>query len=249
MPDTQADAKQRIARGRFWNRVSLAAVAADLATFAVLHNLGIPLAAEYAARLAIVVAILLIARARDAEWREVVVGPSRSRRRETAVFVFFAAGCTLLAVAVVAITSIVITATGAAPLRIVAGDITEISMAWEYLLAAIALAPVHEELVYRGILLGPMRGERRPMFIVLFSGLIFALLHLAYGRPTESAPYYFAAGCIFGAAYLRAGHLWVPVALHLGGNVAVGLKDWLLLVHPEWLRWIPGFRFGSGLPI
>lgn len=108
-------------------------------------------------------------------------------------------------------------------------DFTSWSQARRYALNSLLLAPLVEEIVYRGIVVSALR-ERLPKWgVILASGGIFYLLHLSYGLDWRLV-HFAAAGMILAWAYLATGKLWVPVALHFLGNVMMAADDvWYLV--------------------
>ncbi len=108
-------------------------------------------------------------------------------------------------------------------------DFSSWSQAKRYALNSLLLAPLVEELVYRGIVVSALR-ERLPRWAVLLaSGAIFYLLHLSYGLDWRL--FHFAiAGMILAWAYLATGKLWVPVTLHFLGNLMMGADDLIYLI-------------------
>lgn len=109
----------------------------------------------------------------------------------------------------------------------------------DYLLTALLCAPVVEELVYRGFAVPTLASGFGPRGAIFVSGPVFYLLHLAYGRDPWML-HYLVAGWILGWAYVRCGRLWVPVLLHLLGNVLMGLEDAFLLFFPDLSKKILG---------
>lgn len=232
---------------RLWRWLPPLLVGADLLVFVLMRTIWSPLVVvEYAVRLLVLASGLVVARHVDPQWWRVVGGPSGDRWRELRFFVFSSLGMAGVAVLFVAAVAAWGVARGE-PFVIGPSEIPRWGPLWYFFLYGVILAPLQEEVVYRGILLGPMRGQRPGWEIVVLSGVVFSLLHLVYGRPTITAPYYFAAGGILGWVYLRGGHLWIAVAIHAGGNTAVAVKDLLIMFRPEWLAWIPGLRFEAGL--
>lgn len=77
-------------------------------------------------------------------------------------------------------------------------------------LSACLLAPLAEELLFRGLILRalvPLVGAPRALLV---SAVLFALVHLA----PASLPAYTLLGAAFGAVYLWTGNLWASVILH-----------------------------------
>ena len=81
-------------------------------------------------------------------------------------------------------------------------------------LAAVVLAPVCEELAFRGYLLTAARTRFRPAAAIAISGLLFAFMHLN--------PVLFMGlaglGAVFGWLTWRAGSVWPAVAAHAANN-------------------------------
>ncbi len=76
------------------------------------------------------------------------------------------------------------------------------------------LAPLFEELIFRGILCKALARYNKG-FAVVFTALIFALAHmnLDQGIPV------FGMGLVFGFVYLRSNSLWVTIAMHMINNL------------------------------
>jgi hypothetical protein len=94
-------------------------------------------------------------------------------------------------------------------------------------LAVVVAAPLFEEAFFRGFLLEGWR--RSPMGAagaLALTSLLWTLIHVQYG-PWEQT-WVLAAGILLGAARLRTGSLYVPLAMHAGIN-ALGLAELALL--------------------
>lgn len=83
------------------------------------------------------------------------------------------------------------------------------------------VAPVVEEAVYRLALCPPLAAVLGPRTAVAVSTVLFAVLHVQYGKPS---PDNFAGGLVFAWAYMASGSLVVPMLLHAAGNLAVVLN-------------------------
>jgi membrane protease YdiL (CAAX protease family) len=96
-------------------------------------------------------------------------------------------------------------------------DLLRVDSAWDgfaLTLALVVIAPITEELLFRGVLLrGLVRsyGERVGLLV---SAVLFGLLH---GRPAE-ALVAFVAGLVLGALRLRTRSVLPCIALHVGVN-------------------------------
>ena len=89
-------------------------------------------------------------------------------------------------------------------------------------LVAGLVAPVCEELLFRGLLLRALRRRVSPVAAVAISALVFALAHPMLD-PTLGTlavvPALFALGAVSGVVALRRGDLSVSILLHIGFNL------------------------------
>ncbi len=84
------------------------------------------------------------------------------------------------------------------------------------LFLAIVLAPLSEEILFRGILL-PVATRRFGVATgLIMTSAVFAIIH----AHAASAPVLFVLGISFGLAYLYTNTLWVPVLMHSVFNSA-----------------------------
>lgn len=87
----------------------------------------------------------------------------------------------------------------------------------------VLVAPLLEEMVFRGFLLPAVSRRTGPAVAILLAAALFGLAHgpLFYAGPT------FALGVLLGWLYWRTGRLWVAVGCH-GAHNALGLVSiWL----------------------
>jgi membrane protease YdiL (CAAX protease family) len=77
------------------------------------------------------------------------------------------------------------------------------------------LAPLAEELFFRGLVYRLLCQSFGQLAAVLLSATCFALMHGKLFSPQ------LAGGVIFALAYQHSRNLWIAVALHAGGNAAV----------------------------
>ncbi len=96
--------------------------------------------------------------------------------------------------------------------------------AWRYLWTTLLLAPVAEEIIYRGLVVSALRETLPNWVVILASGILFYLLHLSYGKDWRLF-HYIPAGMILSWAFLHTRKLWVPVLLHFLGNILMGIDD------------------------
>lgn len=111
---------------------------------------------------------------------------------------------------------------------------------YEYIIAFIALvvlAPVVEELIFRGYFLGKMTQSVKPWLAVVVTSLVFGLLHLP-GEVTASGVTLqwavmldtFALGLVLGALRIWTGSVWASILLHMLKNA---LAYFFLFVYPN----------------
>jgi len=77
------------------------------------------------------------------------------------------------------------------------------------------LAPIFEEIVFRGLIFGYLRRWGLPA-AVLISTALFAAFHLPTIPVTQ-----IIGGVVFALAYASSGSLMVPIVIHMLGNLAI----------------------------
>ncbi|TKR25970.1 CPBP family intramembrane glutamic endopeptidase [Natronomonas salsuginis] len=102
-------------------------------------------------------------------------------------------------------------------------------------LSVILVAPV-EELLFRGVIQGRLRGRFGPRSAIAGSSLLFGAMHLS--NYTGSVPPIVAGasliaviGAVFGALYERTGNLAVPILVHAIYNVVLLAISYLAVVY------------------
>lgn len=90
------------------------------------------------------------------------------------------------------------------------------------LVTTVILAPLLEELIFRGCILESLK-KYSTSFAIVFSSLLFAMLHM---NLAQSIPV-FGMGLVFGWMYVRTGSLPMTIVLHLINN-AVSMFSTLL---------------------
>jgi hypothetical protein len=102
-------------------------------------------------------------------------------------------------------------------------------------LSVILVAPV-EELLFRGVIQGRLRGRFGPRSAIAGSSLLFGAMHLS--NYTGSVPPIVAGasliaviGAVFGALYERTGNLAVPILVHAVYNVVLLAISYLAVVY------------------
>ena len=100
----------------------------------------------------------------------------------------------------------------------------ELSSPWWLLLAGIVVAPIVEELFFRGFLFAGLAQRYSWRRAAVISSALFALIHL---QPLAIPPI-FILGYIFAYLYRRSGSIWPAVVMHVATN-ALGLGAAYLL--------------------
>jgi membrane protease YdiL (CAAX protease family) len=96
-------------------------------------------------------------------------------------------------------------------------------LALSFIVAAVVLAPVAEELVYRGMLYQALRDRFGIWPGIGLSSLIFTLLHLEYGRELDVNLLLFITvfplSLLLAWVFERRGSLLLPIGMHAGHNL------------------------------
>ena len=100
----------------------------------------------------------------------------------------------------------------------------ELTSPWWLLLAGIVVAPIVEELFFRGFVYAGLAQRYSWRKAALISSALFALIHL---QPLAFVPI-FVLGYIFAYLYQRSGSIWPAVLMHVTTN-ALGLGAAYLL--------------------
>jgi len=86
------------------------------------------------------------------------------------------------------------------------------------ILSAVVLAPLAEELFFRGLLQSLLRNFMSPWAAIVISSFLFALMHFAVIR---SVPPLLLFGLVLGYTYEHRGRLLAPIAIHALFNAAM----------------------------
>lgn len=101
---------------------------------------------------------------------------------------------------------------------------------WVALLATSCMAPLAEEIVFRGHLQGALRAATGPRTAIVLQGLVFGIVHgIAYALPIA------LLGMFFGWLRERQGSILAPVLAHAVHNASVAL---ITLAFPGSLTWL-----------
>ena len=88
---------------------------------------------------------------------------------------------------------------------------------WINLISVGILAPISEELLFRGLIFNRMRSYMNENSAIVLSALIFALMH----APTViQIIYAFLLGCVLAYAYSKFENILVPIVIHMIFNLS-----------------------------
>ena len=90
-------------------------------------------------------------------------------------------------------------------------------------IGVVLLAPVSEEVVFRGVLLGALRRTRSERFALVMSAAVFAGVHLLDPNAVLAVPFLFVIGIVTGRAVVVTGRLGRAIAIHAGFNAVTVL--------------------------
>ncbi len=85
------------------------------------------------------------------------------------------------------------------------------------------LAPVVEEIVFRGMLLSRLVRSMSWRWAIVAQGGVFALIHLVDPSAVAALPGLFLIGVVLGFAAIKRGSLSLPIFLHAGVNLTAAL--------------------------
>lgn len=102
--------------------------------------------------------------------------------------------------------------------KLAAGDRT--AAWWAMVVAVVIVAPIVEEVIYRGCLQTAVRAAGgTPVVAILTTAVVFAAAHATAVRP-EALPGLFVLGVGFGLVFERTGRLGAPIVMHAAFNAA-----------------------------
>lgn len=87
---------------------------------------------------------------------------------------------------------------------------------WVQVLLIAVLAPISEEIFFRGLLFGGLRRRMGPYLAALISGTLFGMMHAPTG-PSAVIPL-IVFGIVLALVYERTGSLWPAIGLHSFNN-------------------------------
>ncbi|HRV60824.1 MAG TPA: CPBP family intramembrane metalloprotease, partial [Solirubrobacterales bacterium] len=98
----------------------------------------------------------------------------------------------------------------------IAGDFGPV---WSQILLIVILAPLSEEICFRGMLFGGFRTRFNLPVAAIGAGLVFGALHFSTGP--SAVPQLMVLGAIFAVVYDRTESIWPPIIFHAINNAYV----------------------------
>lgn len=122
-------------------------------------------------------------------------------------------------------------------------EMTDVAMEgqpmWELFLTVGVLAPIAEEIIFRGLIFRRMRDELKPVTAIILSSLAFGLYH---GNMVQFL-YASLLGSLLAVIYHRTGTLWTSILAHMAANL------WSLFGGIWWAKLQESLPFGVGIGI
>ena len=116
--------------------------------------------------------------------------------------------------------------------QIALNELTEMTGRQEllyFLLITCLLAPISEELVYRGVLMNTFLKDSPWYGDVLLSACVFGYVHVADGITPLAFFTYASGGAILAFLYRKTHSLYYPILLHIMINIAAFWELWILV--------------------
>lgn len=105
----------------------------------------------------------------------------------------------------------------------IAGEASSIGTRAMIVFIVVVLAPLTEELLYRGVLLSRLRRDFTPHVAVVTSAAVFAGIHLIDPNAILAVPGLFVIGLVLGYLALRTNRIGLTIATHAGVNLLAAI--------------------------
>jgi len=79
----------------------------------------------------------------------------------------------------------------------------------------VIVEPIYEEVIFRGILLSGMAKKINPIIAIVFSALLFAIVHMNIPQGINA----FFLGLVLGFIYIRSGSIYLSIFAHFVNNI------------------------------
>lgn len=87
-----------------------------------------------------------------------------------------------------------------------------------YILSILIIAPIVEEFAFRGIIMTKLKKEYSSIVAIMISAILFGLIHIMTGS-ILIVLFAIIGGIIFALSYEKTGTLFVPIIVHIVGNI------------------------------
>jgi membrane protease YdiL (CAAX protease family) len=106
------------------------------------------------------------------------------------------------------------------------------------------VAPIYEEVLFRGIILKGMAKKINPTIALVISALFFALMHMNIPQGINA----FLLGLVIGVIYLRTESIYLSIFAHFVNNfLAISLSSLFMLIEGKYARGIHGMFLVVGV--
>ncbi|MGH4138415.1 CPBP family intramembrane glutamic endopeptidase [Clostridium sp.] len=114
------------------------------------------------------------------------------------------------------------------------------------MLSVAVIAPIYEEVIFRGILLKGMASKINPKLALIISALFFALVHMNIPQGINA----FLLGLLIGSVYLNRASIYLCIFAHFVNNsIAISISDDFQLIDGKYAILIHGIVFIVGIII
>lgn len=111
-------------------------------------------------------------------------------------------------------------------------------------LSVAVVAPIYEEIIFRGILLKGMAKKINPIGALIISALFFALVHMNIPQGINA----FLLGMVIGAIYLKTKSIYLSIFAHFINNLmAITASSLFMLIDGKYAMWIHVIFFIVGV--
>ena len=106
------------------------------------------------------------------------------------------------------------------------------------------VAPIYEEIIFRGIFLKGMAKKMNPTVALVISALFFALVHLNIPQGINA----FLLGLVIGAIYLKTESIYLSIFAHFVNNVlAITVSSMYMMIKGKYAMGAHGILFIAGV--
>jgi membrane protease YdiL (CAAX protease family) len=112
------------------------------------------------------------------------------------------------------------------------------------ILSVVVIAPIYEEIIFRGILLKGMANKINPNLALVVSAILFAIVHLNIPQGINA----FFLGLIIGFIYLSTGSIYLSIFAHFVNNfLAITVSSFFVSLEGKYSIEIHGMFFVLGV--